>query len=171
MSYLSKKLTAGEELVYTTKLHWGIFVNCLLKLLILIALVVAVDTYRLWGYFPQIAQYRELILVVLFTLFFLLPFLRTLIRRQTTHFAITNERVLIKRRLIAVDLKSMPLNKIENVDSQQTVMGRIFNYGDVMIKGSGSTPLYILGITRPMRFRQYLSEQRDIDAKKQARVK
>lgn len=164
MSYLANKLTTDEALCYSAKLHWFIFVSSLFNLFLLAILSVIADNYRLWAYFPQVGQYRSIILFVLFILLFVLPFLRAFIRRQTTNFAITNQRVLIKHGLIAIDLQTMPLNKIENVDSQQSIMGRIFNYGDVMIKGSGSTPLYLVGISRPMRFRQHLSEQRDINA-------
>lgn len=168
MSYISKKLSGDEQLVYTATLHWGIFISPFIKLAILTAVAIAADRYRLWGQFPQVGQYRDIILGVLFTLFVIWPFLRAFVRRQTTNFGITNQRVMIKHGLIAIDLQSMPLNKIENVDSQQSVMGRIFNFGDVMVKGSGSTPLYLIGISRPMRFRQHLSKQRDIDAATQA---
>jgi uncharacterized membrane protein YdbT with pleckstrin-like domain len=45
------------------------------------------------------------------------------------------------------------MDKIESVDVNQTLLGRLFNYGDVTIKGSGSTLEPLLNVDRPIAFR------------------
>ncbi len=157
MSYLAKKLTAGEQLIYTGKLHWMMFFGCFIRLGILFALVLLADHYQIWGYVSQIGQYRNIILAGLFLVFFVLPFLRIFVIRQTTEIVITDQRLICKAGLISVDMQGMPLNKVENIDSNQSIMGRILGYGDITIKGSGSTPITIYNLGRLMKFRMQLA--------------
>ncbi len=53
----------------------------------------------------------------------------------------------------------MPLSKIENIDSSQSILGRIFGYGTVTVKGSGSTPICLSYIAKPMEFRNELASR------------
>jgi hypothetical protein len=49
------------------------------------------------------------------------------------------------------------MDKVESVDVDQSVLGRIFNYGDVTIRGTGASlePLHM--IEDPLTFRSHVT--------------
>ena len=89
-----------------------------------------------------------------FTLF-ILP----LIDRWTSEFAITNKRVIMKVGLIRRKALEMNLSKIESVNVEQTIMGRILGYGTITIIGTGGTRESFARISKPMEFRRVFQEK------------
>ncbi|HOV31998.1 MAG TPA: PH domain-containing protein [Candidatus Hydrogenedens sp.] len=89
----------------------------------------------------------------LFTLF-ILP----LIEFTTSEFAITNKRVIIKEGLISRRTLEMNLNKIESVNVIQSVLGRLLNYGTIVIVGTGGTKEPFSCICDPLTFRKKFQE-------------
>ncbi|MDM8001972.1 MAG: PH domain-containing protein [Bacteroidota bacterium] len=80
-------------------------------------------------------------------------------KRWLSEFVITNRRIVIKEGFIARRTFEMNLSKIETVNVDQTVMGRILNYGSITIIGTGGTRETFHNIARPMIFRQRFQEQ------------
>ena len=83
----------------------------------------------------------------------LLAILRGLFRRSTTEIAVTDRRIIFKRGLIRRHTVEMNMQKVESVDVDQTLMGRLFNYGDVTVRGVGSTFERLDFIDAPLRLR------------------
>jgi len=81
-----------------------------------------------------------------------------LVAYLTDEFAITNKRVIIKTGLIARKTFEMNLSKIESVNVDQGIMGRILGYGDVLIVGSGGTREIFPTISNPIQFRKKFQE-------------
>ena len=82
-----------------------------------------------------------------------------LIDRWTSEFAITNKRVIMKVGLIRRKALEMNLSKIESVNVDQTIMGRILGYGTITIIGTGGTRESFHRISKPMEFRRVFQEQ------------
>jgi uncharacterized membrane protein YdbT with pleckstrin-like domain len=80
------------------------------------------------------------------------------IQRATSEFAITTKRVIIKEGLIARRTLEMNLSKIETVNVDQSIMGRILNYGSITIIGTGGTHEVFNNIAHPMQFRKAFQE-------------
>ena len=76
------------------------------------------------------------------------------IKRATTEIAVTNRRVILKTGLISRRTVEMILTRIESVDVRQSILGRVLNYGDVLIRGTGSGMEPIKGIDAPIEFRR-----------------
>lgn len=57
----------------------------------------------------------------------------------TTEQAITNRRVVFKNELIARKTEEMNLNRVETVEVEQSILGRIFGYGNVKLTETGSS--------------------------------
>lgn len=89
----------------------------------------------------------------LFTLF-IYPY----ILLKTHEFVITNKRVVIKRGLISRYTLEMNLNKIETVNVDQSIWGRIFGFGSITIVGTGGTREVFNSIRKPMEFRKRFQE-------------
>jgi uncharacterized membrane protein YdbT with pleckstrin-like domain len=81
------------------------------------------------------------------------------LERWLSEFVITNRRVIIKRGLIARNSFEMNISKIESVNVDQSVMGRILNYGSITIIGTGGTRETFHNISKPMKYRKAFQEQ------------
>ncbi len=121
--------------------------------------IVNLEKHQIFHYVPIAMPYKNYIYLTVIILFVGWPLLNMLILKWSTHIGITNQRLLCKRGFIAIDLNGMPLSKIENIDSSQSILGRIFGYGTVTVKGSGSTPIYLHDIAKPMEFRNELASR------------
>ena len=82
-----------------------------------------------------------------------------LIDRWTSEFAITNKRVIMKVGLIRRKALEMNLSKIESVNVDQTIMGRILGYGTITVIGTGGTRESFARISKPMEFRRVFQEK------------
>jgi uncharacterized membrane protein YdbT with pleckstrin-like domain len=89
----------------------------------------------------------------LFTLF-----IAPLMDRYTDEFAITNKRVIIKTGLVSRKTVELNLSKIESVNVDQTIMGRIFGFGTITIIGIGGTREPFVNIRKPLEFRKKFQE-------------
>lgn len=88
----------------------------------------------------------------------LTAFIAPLIDRYTSEFAITNKRVIIKIGLISRRTLEMNLSKIESVNVDQGILGRILDYGTIRIFGTGGTKESFPNIKQPIKFRKKFQE-------------
>ena len=72
----------------------------------------------------------------------------------TSEFAVTNKRVIIKVGLISRRTLEMNLAKIESVNVNQGILGRILDYGSITVIGTGGTKESFRGISQPLEFRK-----------------
>ncbi len=80
------------------------------------------------------------------------------LKRWLSEFVITNRRIVIKEGFIARRTFEMNLSKIETVNVDQTVMGRVLNFGSITIIGTGGTKETFHNIAKPMAFRKAFQE-------------
>lgn len=83
------------------------------------------------------------------------------IRYLTTELAVTNKRVIAKFGLIGRNTIEMNLAKVESIQVKQSILGRIFNYGSLVISGAGNPQTPVPGIASPMDFRRMAMEAQD----------
>ena len=81
-----------------------------------------------------------------------------IIRMLTSEFAITNKRIIIKVGLISRRTLEMNLNKIESVNVDQGILGRILGYGTIVVIGTGGTREPFPAISNPIEFRKRFQE-------------
>jgi uncharacterized membrane protein YdbT with pleckstrin-like domain len=89
----------------------------------------------------------------LFTLF-----IAPALERWSDEFVITDKRVVVKTGLISRKTLEMNLNKIETVNVDQSIFGRIFGYGTISIVGTGGTRETFPYIAKPIEFRKKFIE-------------
>ena len=78
-------------------------------------------------------------------------------RRWTTEIDVTDRRIVYKRGLINRHAVEMNMDKVATVDVDQSVFGRLLNYGDITIRGIGSTIEQLRGIDAPLDFRNHVT--------------
>lgn len=120
--------------------------------------IVHVGYISLWSLFHLIAGGILLLPVFGLGLIFLI---RAFIRYRTTEIAITTRRVIVKFGLIRRSTIEMNLNKVESIQVDQEVLGRMFNFGTLIISGGGNPQAPIPGISNPMAFRKAFIEAQD----------
>jgi len=85
-------------------------------------------------------------------------FISPLIENWTSEYAITNKRVIIKIGLISRKTLEMNLSKIESVNVDQSIFGRLLGYGAITIIGTGGTRETFSALANPIQFRRVFQE-------------
>ncbi|GCC11479.1 bacterial membrane flanked domain protein [archaeon] len=145
MSYIDNNLMRGEEIVYRTKLHRIVF------LWPVIWLVVAILFFSIGGYATTVGW--------LFILIAIATGIGPLINYSTSEFGITNKRVMVKVGFIHRNSVEILLNKVEGIQVNQSILGRILGYGSIIIIGTGGTKDSFHQIFAPLEFRRKAQEQ------------
>ena len=152
MTYIDRIVKPGETLLVSARPHWIMFLGAVPPLVV--ALAVAV-----WA--ALAAQTKLTPALYLGALLLLALGLMTLARRlldwSTTEFGVTNHRVIVKRGLFSLHTVEMNVDKVESVDVDQTILGRLFNYGDITIRGTGETLERLRMIDHPLEFRNHVT--------------
>jgi uncharacterized membrane protein YdbT with pleckstrin-like domain len=153
MRYVRRVLQPGETIVYATQLHWVVFLRTILLLIVCVIVAgAAVSTSD-----NQNISLALAIAAIIFALLAVSAGLRAFIRRATTELAITDHRVIYKTGLLARHTVEMNRDKVESVDVDQTVSGRIFGYGTIIVRGVGGSLEPIRNIGDPLTFRTYIT--------------
>lgn len=152
MGYVETVLQPDETVRFRTNFHWIGFVPGLVLLVpaafIYWKLVPANGGFGLW---------MMLVLLLLAGAAILLA--KAWYDRFITEIAITDKRVIYKTGFISRATDEMPLSKIENIEVSQSILGRIFNYGNVDVRGTGSGgigPEKLHRIAAPLEFRNHV---------------
>jgi uncharacterized membrane protein YdbT with pleckstrin-like domain len=85
-------------------------------------------------------------------------FIAPLIAQKTSEFVITNKRIIIKVGLVSRRTLEMNLSKVESVNITQSIFGRMFGYGTIVIVGTGGTREPFADISDPLTFRKKFQE-------------
>ena len=109
---------------------------------------------QFWYFFWAVITIPTVILPILFILL-------AIINVTTTELAVTNKKVIGKAGFIRRASIDMPLNKLESVNIDQGIVGRIFGYGRVSIRGIGGNNVTIPHIKAPYDFRRVVMDLMD----------
>lgn len=154
MKYVQRVLQPGETVAHQAYLHWLIFFRAIGFLILALACLFGELIYH-----PAEPIVATAILVVacFFVLIAAEAALRAWLRRVTTEFAITDRRVIYKTGLFSRHTLEMNRSKVESVDVDQPLLGRIFGYGTIILRGTGSTFQPIYHIADPLTFRSHIT--------------
>lgn len=83
------------------------------------------------------------------------------IKYKTTEVAFTNKRVIAKFGFISRKTVELHIAKVESMQVNQGILGRIFNFGTLIVSGAGNPQAPIPGISDPMSFRRAFMEHQD----------
>ncbi len=154
MSYIDRNLIEGERVVYRTRLHWLVF-----AMPILVTIVVLLPTA--WFLFSSVSSQGFAWVPLVVALLVLLP---AFVKRQSSDFAVTNKRVMMKSGVMTTRSVELLLNKIEAIAVDQSLLGRMFGYGNIVVTGSGGTREAFSHIQSPLEFRRAVQSVSDLPA-------
>jgi uncharacterized membrane protein YdbT with pleckstrin-like domain len=143
MSYVDRSLIPGEQLVYRASLSRLPF----LWLILPGAAAFVAAVFHVW-------------LVVLAALVAGgLIWVNVWAKRASAEFAVTTKRVIVAVGAVRRRTLELMLDKVEAVAVEQTLAGRIFDFGTVTITGSGGTRESFDHLAAPLEFRRQVQAQ------------
>jgi uncharacterized membrane protein YdbT with pleckstrin-like domain len=149
MRYIERILQPGETVLYSGKIHWVIYGPAIIFAVIALALLTLVK--------PGSTGLAWLIGSIAFWLAAVVTFASAWFKRWTTEIDVTDRRVVYKCGFIKRHTVEMNMDKVESVDVDQSVFGRLLNYGDVTVRGTGEGWEPLRGIGAPLDFRNHVT--------------
>ncbi len=133
MSYVKHVLQPEEKILVDGRISWVIYHRAIFFAVVALAFLALGYNFRsnssAWlGFAGAAAIFGFLALIGAIHAWFI---------RFTTEIAVTNKRIVYKRGLITRHTAEMNMDKVASVDVDQSVLGRVFNYGSVQILGTG----------------------------------
>lgn len=141
MSYVEKNLLLNENIVFHTNRSWIGYLSGIIFIVIGLLL------------FKNPAGFSALLTIGLVSFYF------SYLRIKNTEIAVTNKRVLIKVGIFKTNSIETVLSKIEGIHVEQSLFGKLFNFGTITVKGTGGTNNNFKGIDKPMEFRRAVNQQ------------
>lgn len=148
MSYIEENLMPEEEVVHVTRLHPVLVLVPVMASSFFAGLYLVVQDM----FFPALGSG----LMLLGSLYKMGDRVMVFL---TSEYGVTSKRVLGKTGFISRDSLDIVLGKVEAVRLKQSILGRILNYGDVEVTGTGGTEERLRFIPDPLVFRNSIQEQ------------
>lgn len=139
MSFIEKNLSVNEQILYKAKIHWFIYFRGLF--FIILALLIGKTSYSACGFLFLVGLVLLLIAIVVV---------------QSTEFAVTNKRVVLKMGVTSRKVTELQLNKSEGLQITEGVIGRMFGYGTVKVSTGGVVEA-VKFVAKPFEFKKQVN--------------
>lgn len=145
MSYAARVLQPGETIVYEARIHWIVYVGGIV--LVIAATALAIAAVALHGDTLRIGL---MVAAALALVVGLVQMLRAWFTVAGTEITVTSRRVIYKTGLISRNTLEMNLDKVESVLVQQGLLGRMLDFGTVIVRGVGAGLEPVDQVARPL---------------------
>ena len=150
--YIDDILQPGEKVLYSTNAHWMFYLPAIAAWIVsLVFLILSRSTITEGLVLLCLSASAVVAIAALYWS------VRAWFHRWTTETDVTNLRVVHKTGFITRKTFEMSLDKVESVDVDQSILGRILNYGNVTVHGVGEGKETIETIASPLAFRNAIT--------------
>jgi uncharacterized membrane protein YdbT with pleckstrin-like domain len=159
MGYTDKYLLEGEHVTYRTHLHWIIYIYPILLFIVSIVicgLAVKYCTPKKDSLISKIPLYVGYAIMAVSAIWMCIKW----ISQQTSEFAVTNRRIIIKSGIFQHEVTELRLNKSESLHFTNNVLGNLLNYGNITVSTGDQNCTY-KNISDPEKFRYEINKQID----------
>jgi uncharacterized membrane protein YdbT with pleckstrin-like domain len=138
VAYPDGLLVEGEQVVVHRHPHWRMLVVPVLVLLLVVggtsflAALVSAQSWAVWAWLGLAAA--GLALIGRFTVF-------PVVRWRTTHFVVTNRRVLVREGVLTRHGMDIPLRRISSVQVRNSLLERMLGSGTLVIESDSDESL------------------------------
>lgn len=150
--YIDDILQPGEKVLYSSNLHWIVYWKGILGWIL--AAVLFVASGQTLNTTLTAAGLVAAGVVGLLALYFTIL---AWFRRWTTETDVTTLRVIHKEGFITRRTFEIAIDKVASVSVDQSIPGRILNYGNVIIENMGDDRQVIKTISSPLAFRSQIT--------------
>ena len=145
MSFIEKNLANNEKIVYRATLHWWIYARGILLFILGIVIAKAAGSNEGGSAFGGLLCFAGIISLI-----------SALMRARSSEFAVTNRKVILKTGVLKRKLVELQLNRAEGLRVDQGILGRILNYGSLVVT-SGSVTESFSPIAKPYEFKKQIN--------------
>jgi uncharacterized membrane protein YdbT with pleckstrin-like domain len=151
MSYVERILQPGEQIRHISSVHWIVYWASIGVALLAVVAYWLSETRPLTRFWLYTACALALVAVVLLV--------QEWFRWWITEIAVTNRRVIYKKGFIRRRTNEMNMNmdKVESVQVDQSILGRMLDYGTVTILGTGEGFETLRTIAGPIKLRNCIT--------------
>jgi len=147
---MASQLLPGEILVLRDHPHWIVIVKSLLLPIILLIAAVVVDLTLENTGIPNFRTLVTLGAIALAGLWLIVVW----IRWQSTSYTLTNQRIKIEMGVFSRQSKMIPIDRVQDCTTRQSVFGRMLGYGRVEVDAAGAQGAEVLDhLPNPNYFR------------------
>jgi len=150
--YIDEILQPGEKVLYSTNAHWVFYLPAIGAWIVAAILFVLSRATIVEGIVLLCLSASAVVAIVA-----LYWTAKAWFHRWTTETDVTNKRVVHKTGFVKRRTFEIALDKIESVDVNQTILGRMLDYGNVTILGVGEGKETIATIAAPLSFRNAIT--------------
>ncbi|MEH2564366.1 PH domain-containing protein [Bradyrhizobium sp. AZCC 2289] len=150
--YIDEILQPGEKVLYSTNAHWMFYLPAIAAWIVALILLILSRAATTEGVVLLCLSASAVVAIAA-----LYWSAKAWFHRWTTETDVTNLRVIHKTGFIKRRTFEMSLDKVESVDVNQSILGRIMNYGDVTVRGVGEGAETIRTIASPLDFRSHIT--------------
>jgi uncharacterized membrane protein YdbT with pleckstrin-like domain len=151
--YIDEILQPGEKVLYSTNAHWIFYLPAILAWIVALALLALSRVTTTEGVILLCLSAAAV--VALAAVYWTV---RGWFHRFTTETDVTDRRVVHKTGFINRHTFEIALDKIASVDVDQSIAGRLLNYGSVTIVGVGEGSTKTIDtIASPLAFRSAIT--------------
>ena len=150
--YIDEILQPGEKVLYSTNAHWMFYLPAIAAWIVALVLLILSRTAVTEGVILLCLSASAIMAIVA-----LYWTVKAWFHRWTTETDVTNLRVVHKTGFIKRRTFEMSLDKVESVDVDQSILGRLLNYGNVTVRGVGEGAETIDMIASPLDFRNHIT--------------
>lgn len=135
---------SGNDIIYQARLHWILFVWPIVLMFFGFYISVKLEPlYKLGMGLVAVAIFWEVVVLLTY---------------QCSYLIIKKKQVILCTGIFVRQTLDIALNKIESVDIRQSILGSIFQYGSLVITGTGGTKQYINYLDKPLTCRRYIEQ-------------
>ena len=149
MDYVQRVLQPGEQVRHISSIHWIVYWPGVVVALLAVVAYWLSDTRLLPGIWRYTAYALALVAVVLL--------IQQWFQWWVTEIAVTNRRVIYKKGLIRRQTNEMNMDKVESVQIDQSILGRMFDIGTVRILVTGEGLEALHTIAGPIKLRNSIT--------------
>lgn len=146
LSYIELSLGQSETLLYRARFPW--FYHARGWAVLVVAALAAIAS-EIGGYgWPTAA----------IVLAGVLAFVATMAPLWTTEIGVTNQRFVYKRGWLWRTTQELQLRSVEEVNLEQGLLGRLFNFGRLELRGTGVDDIRLPSLADPVGLRKALQD-------------
>lgn len=141
-----------EQVLYRAQLHWAMFFPPAVALAVGFVLFVIIVASR--------GRATLYLLICLFIFIVgILSGISAVVSYYSTEFALTNKRVIAKTGVLQRRSIELLLPKVESIGVTQPIMGRLLDYGTIVVTGTGGTKELFRNIASPLELRKRVNAE------------
>ncbi len=154
---MPSQLLPGENLILRTHPHWIVVVK---SVLLPIAVLILTALFDIFFHTDSFRRDKKIILTLVVLAIAGLWLIVVWIRWQSTTYTLTDQRITIDSGVFSRSSKIIPIDRVQDCTTKQTLFGRVIGYGRVEVDAAGAQGAEVLDhLPSPGTFRDHVFVQ------------